>query len=327
MGKAFEETEKPMSAMVDVAFYMNSLSRNTHESYLAINDLIQVVIRSGKPGRGDAMTNLQSLRSNNDEVHKLLLSFSRAVERVVWYQKYKTEDTAEKLKSVVQPPCPGIIKAGRWLPITESQLFEIQDFFCPNSFHRLPQIVGSHVNFTQPALDLLAHRAEKLHDALVLSRDLIYKVRGFTSGYRLDLEAERAGIVLRRSSLSEILIHLHWASDDTEHVRRRKAALDLMEKGFYEAIKPLQFIADSVSTMSSYNKELQQQGEQMVKLLDGHAEQDRAEVGSRKEIATQLSHDLICISESMMVPVDRLRQMESQLRNGHLKMSTIGDEE
>lgn len=331
MGKAFEENEEPMIAMLNAASYMESLSGSTADFRWAVDDLTQVVIRSAMRGSQKAMRNLHSLRRDVDEIHELLLSFARGVERVVGYQRYKALSTAERLRSVVQPPCPSFTKIGRWLPITESQFFEIQDFLCPNSFHRIPYIVQSYVNFTQPALDLLRERAVKLLEVLKRSRDTIDDIKGYTSDYRLALEDERAQIVLRPSSLSEILIHLQWASDDTQHIHHRMAALDRMEKVYYEAIKPLTFTEDNVRTMSSHNDQLREQGHEMVHLVNQHAEQDRAAVshnfGSRKEIATQLSHDLIGISETMMISVNRLQQMVDELQGGKSKPRTIGDED
>lgn len=208
MEKTFEENEEPMIAMLNAAAYMESLSESTSEFRWTINDLTQVVVRSAKHESEKTMRDLFSLRRDIDEIDELLLNFARGVERVVGYQGYKTLSTAERLKAAMQPPCPGLNNIGRWLPVTESQLFEIQDFFCPNSFHRIPEIVQSHVKFTQPALDLLSERADNLLTMLVRSRDTMDRIKKYTSEARLALENERPEIVLRRSSLSEILIHL-----------------------------------------------------------------------------------------------------------------------
>lgn len=331
MRKAFEENEEPITAMLNAASYMKSLSGETQDFRWAIGELINVVIRSPKDDSEEAMENLLSLRRDNEEIHELLLDFAYGVEIAVWYQRFKTRSTAERLKSVVQPPCPRLTKIGRWLPLTESQLFEIQDYFCPNSFYRIPEIVESHVNFTQPSLDTLLARASRVLEVLKRARITIDVIKGYASGYRDTLESERAGIVARRSSLSEILIHFKWASDDTQYVHYKIAALDRMENGYYEAIKPLEFTEKHVRAMKSHTGQLIDEGAKMVGLVNKYAVKDRAEgshrFDSRKEIAIQFSKDLIDVSEAMMISVDRLKTLEDQLkRGGDPKPESIGDD-
>lgn len=329
MRKAFEQNEEPITAMLKSASYMESLLGDASEFRLAIGDLIEVVVRSPKADSKEAMENLQSLRRDNNEIHELLMDVTYGVETVVWYQRFKTRSTAEKLKSVVQPPCPRLQNIGHWLPLTEFQLFEIQDYFCPNKFYRIPNIVESHVNFMQPALDGLLARAGELLEILKRAQKTIDNIKGYTGDYRNDLESERAGIEAGRSKLSEILIHFKWASDDTQYIRSRMAALDRMENGYSKAIEPLEFTQKNVRAVESHTGLLLDAGNMMLRLVNKNAAKDPADIShtsdSRKEIATQLSNDLIGISEAMMISVNNLQEIGDQFKRGEFKQKTIGD--
>ena len=330
MGKAFEENEEPIAAMLSAASYMESLSGSTLEFPWAIQDLIMALIKSPEYESANVLQDLFSLRRDTDDIYGLLLSFARGVETVVSYQQSKTRSTAERLRSVVQPPCPRLMEIGHWLPVTESQMFEIQDYFCPNSFYRIPDIVESHVDFMQPALDEVSKRAKELLDVLQRCCATIHKIEIHSDKYRKDLKREHDKIIGHRSSLSEILIRFHWVRDETQHIKSRIDSLNRMENGYHEAIKPLRITRDNVKSMSSYNTELMELGNKMLQMVTEPAANNRTDISrrsySRKEMAIQLSDDLIRVSETMVKAANRLQQMEDRL-TGKYRLPTIGDKE